>query len=82
MEFGEHIGGLLAALVSLRIFEIEADGPCPMGDALAFFTKASDRAPHLKYFAMLHSRFRFRYYWKQIGGEWVICDEMEFPLDT
>jgi len=77
LDFDEHIGSLLAALVSLRIFEFETDEECPVGDVLAFITKASDRAPHLEYFAILHTE---DHYWKRIGGEWVICDETEFPL--
>ena len=47
-----------------------------MEDVLAFITEVSDRAPHLEYFAMLHTKY---HYWNRIGGQWVICDETEFP---
>jgi hypothetical protein len=75
LDFGEHIGSLLAVLVSLRFFAFETDRGCPMGDVVAFIAKVSDRAPHLEYFAIWRSKYR---YWKRIGGEWVICDKAEF----
>jgi hypothetical protein len=78
LDFDEHIGSLLAVLVSLRLFVFITDDKCPMGDVLAFITKASDRAPHLEYFAMWQTN---DHYWKRIDGQWVICDEKEFtPL--
>jgi hypothetical protein len=76
LDFGEHIGSLLAVLVSLRLFAFEAVDQCPTEGVLAFITKASDRAPHLEYFAILHTE---DHYWKRIGGEWVVCDKTEFP---
>ena len=76
LDFEEHIGSLLAVLVSLRLFAFRVYGTSPIGNVLAFITKASDQAPHLEYFAMWHNKYR---YWKRIGGEWVICDETEFP---
>src|ERR1700730_18010697 len=76
LGFDEYIGSLLTVLVSLRLFAFRVYGTSPIGDALRFITKAPDRAPHLEYLAMLHLEDR---YWKRIGGEWVICDEAEFP---
>jgi hypothetical protein len=76
LDFEEYIGNLLAALVSLRLFAFKYDGVCPTEDVLASITKASDRAPHLEYFATMDAYDR---YWQRIGGEWVICDETEFP---
>ena len=76
LDFDKHIGSLLAVLVALRLFAFKTDNQCPLGDILAFITKASDPAPHLEYFAMWHNKYR---YWKRIGGQWVICDETEFP---
>jgi hypothetical protein len=76
LDFGEYIGSLLAVLVSLRIFVFETDIRCPIGDAVASLKKASDRAPHLEYFATWRSTY---HYWKRIGGEWVICGKTEFP---
>jgi hypothetical protein len=77
--FNYYIARLLAVLVSLRLFEFKAD-QCPTEDVLAFITKAFDRAPHLEYFATVHTKDR---YWKRIGREWVVCDETEFPpLDS
>jgi hypothetical protein len=77
LDFDEHIGSLLAVLVSLRLFAFRVYGTSPIGNVLAFITKASDQAPHLEYFAMEHTKDP---YWKRIGGQWVICDEMEFPM--
>src|SRR5277367_3706408 len=76
LDFDEYIGSLLAVLVSLRLFAFRVYGTSRIGDVLAFITNAPDRAPHLEYLAMLH---RGNHYWKRIGGEWVICDETEFP---
>jgi hypothetical protein len=64
LDFEEHIGSLLEVLVSLRLFVFHTDDQCPAEDVLAFITKASDRAPHLEYFAMLHTNDR---YWKRIA---------------
>ena len=75
-DFDEYIGSLLAALVSLRILAFRVYGQRSIESVLAFIAKASDRAPHLEYLAMLHLEDR---YWKRIGGQWVICDETEFP---
>jgi hypothetical protein len=76
LDFDEYIGNLLAVLVSLRLFAVKTDDLCPLEDVFACFTKASDRAPHVEYFAMCHNK---DHYWKRIGGQWVICDETEFP---
>ena len=76
LGFDEYIGSLLSALVSLRLFAFRVYGTSPIGDFLAFITNAPDQAPHLEYLAMLQTNSR---YWKRIGGEWVICDETEFP---
>jgi hypothetical protein len=77
LDLKEYIGSLLAVLVSLRLFAFKADVlSCPTEDVLAFITKATARAPHLEYFAILYTD---DHYWKRIGGEWVICDETEFP---
>jgi hypothetical protein len=76
LDFDKHIGSLLAVLVSLRLFVFKADDECPVEDVLAFITKASDRAPHLEYFAMFYKK---SCYCKRIGREWVICDKTEFP---
>ena len=75
-ELDEYIGSLLEVLVSLRLFAFRLYGTSPIGDVLAFITNAPNRAPHLEYLAISHKYSR---YWKRIGGEWVICDETEFP---
>jgi hypothetical protein len=36
---------------------------------------------HLEYFAIEHFAID-NYYWKQVDGESVICDEAEFPLSA
>ena len=45
-------------------------------ELLPFVKTASERAHHLEYFAIDD------YCWKQVDGEWVICDEAEFPLSA
>jgi hypothetical protein len=76
LDFDEYIESLLEVLVSLRLFAFRVYGTSPIGDVLAFITNVPDRAPHLEYLAVLQKNCR---YWKRIGGEWVICDETEFP---
>ena len=70
LDFDEHIGSLLAVLASLRLLVFDFVDECPTENVLAFI----NRAPHLEYFATNDC------YWKRIGGEWVICDETEFPM--
>jgi hypothetical protein len=71
-----YIGNLLAVLVSLRLFALKTSGRYFTEDVLAFITNASKRIPHLEYIATLQTTNR---YWKRVGGEWVICDQTEFP---
>jgi hypothetical protein len=72
----EWIGDVIAALVSLRVFVFEYVYDF-WEDAISLIMKASDRAPHLEYLAKIHNAES--QYWKRVGGEWVICDEEEFP---
>jgi len=76
LDFGEHIGSLLEDLVSLRLFAFRLERRCRMESVLAFILKVAHRAPHLEYFAKLHTEHQ---YWKRIGGKWAKCDETEFP---
>jgi hypothetical protein len=71
---------LLATLVSLRVFTIHG----PKGQIhhahtemyLPYIMEVSDRAPHLEYFAIFEGKY---HYAKRVCGEWVVCDEAEFP---
>jgi hypothetical protein len=74
------IEDLLATSVSLRVFMI-----CGIEDVsqyrrtekyLPYISKTSDRAPRLEYFAISEGK---DYYAKRVCGEWVVCDEAEFP---
>ena len=68
---------MIVALTSLRVFEFEYifDN---WEDVISLIMKASsDRAPHLEYLAWIGDSED--YHWKRVGGEWVICDEEEFP---
>jgi hypothetical protein len=71
----EYFVNLLAGLVHLRIFEFKFDDDFPTKDVLQFIMKVSDRVPHLEYLSMPH----LDHYYKRVGGELVICDEMEHP---
>jgi hypothetical protein len=80
MDFDEYIESLLAALVSLQVFEFSFpdiyEYENPIDDSLAFIAQVSDMAPHLKYFALPD----VPEYCKRVGGEWVFCDETEYLL--
>jgi hypothetical protein len=67
---------MIVALTSLRVFAFENTIENSL-IAISFIMKASDRAPHLEYLANLDGDES--QYWKRVGGEWVICDEEEFP---
>ena len=67
---------MIVALTSLRVFAFEG-AIKNWEDAISFIMKASDRAPHLEYLANLEGDKSL--YWKRVGGEWVICDDAEFP---
>jgi hypothetical protein len=76
LDFDEHIVNLLAGLVHLRIFEFEIDDESPVKNDRQFIMKISDRVPHLEYFWMTP----LDHYYKRVGGELVICDEMKYPV--
>jgi hypothetical protein len=63
---------MIAALVSLRVFVFKY-----VYNDTSLMMKVFDRGPHLEYLANIHSTKN--QYWKRVGGEWVICDEGEFP---
>jgi hypothetical protein len=70
LDFDDYVGNLLAALVSLRTFEIgfdDEDEDCPIKDDLSFIQKVSDRAPHLEHFALDPRCY------KKVAGNWVTC---------
>jgi hypothetical protein len=68
---------MISALVTLRVFAF-GYVQYKWGDVfLHIMEEAYDRAPHIEYMARFsHVGNR---YWKQVGGQWVICDEEEFP---
>src|SRR5277367_5915318 len=76
LDFDEYVGSLLAVLVSLRLLAFRVYDMSRVENVFASITNSPDRAPHLEYLAIL---YQGRHYWKRIGGEWVICDETEFP---
>ena len=67
---------MIAALVSLRVFAFGYYRD-DWEDAFSLIMEASDRAPHLEYLARICDLEDT--HWKRIDGEWVICDEEEFP---
>jgi hypothetical protein len=75
LDFDEHIVNLLAGLVHLRICTFEVFEEWPLKDVNEFITKVSDQVPHLEYFSIPP----LNHYYKRVGGELVICDEMEHP---
>ena len=63
-------------MVSLRVLTIASDDEgCLIDDGLSFVLRVSDQAPHLEYFAIPYLDYAV----KRVGGEWVNCDETEFP---
>jgi hypothetical protein len=76
LDFEEYIGDLLAAFVSLRVFEIISRDSCPIEGGLSFIRRISDRVPHLERFMNGH----FNAYFLRVGREWDICDETECRL--
>ena len=70
----ENIVNLIAALDHLRIFTIRFLG-WSINDDHLFIMKVSDQVPHLEYFSIPP----LNHYYKRVGGELVICDEMEHP---
>jgi hypothetical protein len=64
--------------VSLRVvsFQFLQDDPIYVEELLPFVKTAFEHAHHLEYFAIDIGK---NHYWKQVGGEWVICDEADFP---
>ena len=75
LDVDEYIVNLLAALIHLRNFEFDIGEECPIKDVHQFIMNVSDRVPHLEYFSMP----RFYHYYKRVGGELVVCDEVEHP---
>jgi hypothetical protein len=73
LDFEEYIGNLLAAFVSLRVFEIVSRDHYPIEGGLSFIRRISDRVPHFM-------NGHFNDYFKRVGREWVICDETECRL--
>jgi hypothetical protein len=72
---------MLAAFVSLRVVTIDLTGggqPHPSEKYLRYITKASNRAPPLKFFTIQDGDDdTFRY--KRVNANWVVCDEAEYP---
>jgi hypothetical protein len=75
LDFDEHIVNLLTGLVHLRVFGFDIYEEKFLKDVNQFIMKVSDRVPHLEYFSMP----LIGHYYKRVGGELVICDEMEHP---
>ena len=77
-EWTEWIEKLLAALVSLQVVGIayHIDDYCPTGGLLPFIEGVTNRAPNLEYMVIFDDD---DYYWKQVRGEWALCDESEVP---
>jgi len=74
------IEDLLVTSVSLRVFKIcgieEVSQYRRTEKYLPYISKTSDRAPHLEFFSIFEGK---DYYAKRVCGEWVVCDEAEFP---
>jgi hypothetical protein len=63
---------MIAALVSLRVFVFKY-----VYNDTSIIMKVIDRAPHLEYLARIDDGEDWHR--KRVDGEWVICDEGEFP---
>ena len=64
--------------MSLRVvsFQFMEDHLIYVEELLPFVKAVFERAHHLEYFAIDNSK---NHCWMQVDGEWVICDEAEFP---
>jgi hypothetical protein len=76
LDVEEYILNLLAGLVHLQVMNFYIYKKSPIKDVQQFITKVSDRVPHLEYFSMPP----IDHHYKRVGGELVICDEMERPM--
>jgi hypothetical protein len=77
-EIDEWNRDLFASLVSLRVFTAIFYRRYHGEYTLSFIRKVLDGAPNLQYCSMMHN-YGNHLYWKQVGGEWIHCDETEFP---
>jgi hypothetical protein len=65
---------LLSFLVSLRDFKLyDVYGPAEE------FLSIVKSSPHLQYFSVSDLADKI-YCWKQLRGEWIVCDETESPF--
>jgi hypothetical protein len=67
---------MLSTMVSLKVFKIDLDSiDTPAEEYLSLIMKAS---PHLQYL-IVDDRRSESHCWKQLRGEWIICDKAECP---
>ena len=72
----EWIESMLSTMVSLRVFKIDLDLiDSPAEEFLSIIMKTSTQ---LQYFTV-HDYENESHCWKQLCGEWIVCDEMECP---
>ena len=73
----EWIESVLSTMDSLKVFKIDLDLiDTPAEEYLSLIMKAS---PHLQYLIVDDCRSE-SHCWKQLRGEWIICDETESPF--
>jgi hypothetical protein len=71
----EWIESMLSTMVSLRVFRLDLDiFESPAEDCLSLIMKTST---HLQYFTVHYEDEP--HCWKQLRGEWIVCDETECP---
>jgi hypothetical protein len=70
----ESLESVLSTMVSLRVFSIDLDTTLAE-DYLSLIMKTST---HLQYYTAYDNASKARC-WKQLRGEWIVCDETGCP---
>jgi hypothetical protein len=72
----EWIESILSTMVSLQVFEIDLD--IIDRPAEEYFSLIMRASTHLQYFTLYDCKSG-SHCWKQLRGEWIVCDETECP---
>jgi hypothetical protein len=74
----EWLESILSTMVSLRVFSIDLDIIYSSPDYDKYLSLIKKTSTHLQYFTVDGFVSGF-HCWKQLHGEWIACDETEYP---